>query len=154
MENKPRVIAIIGPTATGKSHCGIALAQKLGGEIISGDSMLVFKHMDIATAKPTAEELALVPHHLVDILEPDGKFSVVDFQQQADRLIRDCNARGKVPILVGGTGLYIKALLEAYDFSRVDESSALRRQLEEFADREGNEALHDKLKVLDPVKAN
>lgn len=115
-EEKPRVIAIIGPTATGKSHCGIALARKLGGEIISGDSMLVFRHMDIATAKPTAEELALVPHHLVDILEPDAKFSVVDFQQQADRLIREINSRGKIPILVGGTGLYVKALLEAYDF--------------------------------------
>ena len=152
-EEKPRVIAIIGPTATGKSHCGIALARKLGGEIISGDSMLVFRHMDIATAKPTAEELALVHHHLVDILEPDAKFSVVDFQQQADRLIREINSRGKIPILVGGTGLYVKALLEAYDFSHVDESAALRRQLEEFADREGNQALHDRLAALDPVKA-
>lgn len=91
---KPKVIAIIGPTATGKSHCGIALARKLRGEIISGDSMLVFRHMDIATAKPTEEELALVPHHLVNILEPDQKFSVVDFQQQADAWIRDCNVRG------------------------------------------------------------
>lgn len=153
-EMKPKVIAIIGPTATGKSHCGIALAQKLDGEIISGDSMLVFRHMDIATAKPTAEELALVPHHLVDILEPDQKYSVVDFQQQADAWIRDCNARGKMPILVGGTGLYVKALLEHYDFSSVDESSALREKLNAFADREGNAALHAKLEKLDPAKAN
>lgn len=152
-KGKPKVIAIIGPTATGKSHCGIALAQELGGEIISGDSMLVFRHMDIATAKPTAEELALVPHHLVDILEPDEKFSVVDFQQQADRLIRDCQARGKMPILVGGTGLYVKALLEGYDFSQVDESASLRRELDAFAQREGNEALHQKLEALDPAKA-
>lgn len=150
---KPKVIAILGPTATGKSHCGIALAQKLGGEIISGDSMLVFRHMDIATAKPTAEELALIPHHLVDILEPDQKYSVVDFQQQADAWIRDCNARGKMPLLVGGTGLYLKALLEHYDFSSVDESSALREKLNAFADREGNGALHAKLERLDPVKA-
>ena len=120
---------------------------------LSGAKIKVFRHMDIATAKPTAEELALVPHHLVDILEPDAKFSVVDFQQQADRLIREINSRGKIPILVGGTGLYVKALLEAYDFSHVDESAALRRQLEEFADREGNQALHDRLAALDPVKA-
>lgn len=150
---KPKVIAIIGPTATGKSHCGIALARKLDGEIISGDSMLVFRHMDIATAKPMGEELAQVPHHLVNILEPDEKYSVVDFQQQADAWIRDCNARGKMPILVGGTGLYVKALLEHYDFSSVDESSALREKLNAFADREGNAALHAKLEKMDPVKA-
>ena len=151
--DKPKVLAIIGPTATGKSHCGIALARILDGEIISGDSMLVFRHMDIATAKPTAEELALVPHHLVDILEPGEKFSVVDFQQQAGQWIRDCNCRGKLPILVGGTGLYVKALLEGYDFSQVDESASLRRELAAYADREGNAALHRKLEALDPAKA-
>lgn len=151
--DKPKVLAIIGPTATGKSHCGIALARILDGEIISGDSMLVFRQMDIATAKPTAEELALVPHHLVDILEPGEKFSVVDFQQQAGQWIRDCNCRGKLPILVGGTGLYVKALLEGYDFSQVDESASLRRELAAYADREGNTALHRKLEALDPAKA-
>ena len=99
METKPKVIVITGPTATGKSHCGIRLAQELDGEIISGDSMCVFHRMNVATAKPTPEELALVPHHLIDILEPNEKYSVVDFQQQADALIRDCQARARCPLL-------------------------------------------------------
>lgn len=147
--DKPKVIVICGPTATGKTHCGIALAKALGGEIISGDSMLVFRHMDIATAKPTAEELAAVPHHLVDILEPGEKYSVVDFQQQAARLIQDIHSRGHMPIIVGGTGLYIKALLENYDFSSVDEQESLRQKLTDFADKNGNKALHDRLAALD-----
>ncbi|RHK03397.1 tRNA (adenosine(37)-N6)-dimethylallyltransferase MiaA [Acidaminococcus sp. AM05-11] len=153
METKPKVIVITGPTATGKSHCGIRLAQELDGEIISGDSMCVFRRMNVATAKPTPEELALVPHHLIDILEPNEKYSVVDFQQQADALIRDCQARGKMPIIVGGTGLYIKALLEKYEFSSVDESAKLRRELEEFAEHNGNAALYQRLKELDPQAA-
>lgn len=147
--DKPKVIVICGPTATGKTHCGIALAKALDGEIISGDSMLVFRHMDIATAKPKAEELAAVPHHLVDILEPGDKYSVVDFQQQAARLIEEIHSRGKMPIIVGGTGLYIKALLENYDFSSVEERESLRQKLANFADKNGNKALHDKLAALD-----
>ena len=109
---KPRVAVILGPTATGKSHCGIALAKRLNGEIISGDSMLVYQRMDIGTAKPSAEELAAVPHHLIDILPPDAAFSVVDFKEKAEKIIADINSRGKLPVIVGGTGLYIKALLE------------------------------------------
>lgn len=113
---KPRVAVILGPTATGKSHCGIALAKRLNGEIISGDSMLVYQRMDIGTAKPSAEELAAVPHHLIDILPPDAAFSVVDFKEKAEKIIADINSRGKLPVIVGGTGLYIKALLENYEF--------------------------------------
>lgn len=150
---KPKVIVICGPTATGKTHCGIALARALDGEIISGDSMLVFRHMDIATAKPTAEELAAVPHHLVDILEPGEKYSVVDFQQQAAALIRDIHSRGKMPIIVGGTGLYIRALLENYQFSSVDEHSDLRERLTALAEEQGNEVLYEKLARLDPESA-
>ena len=114
---KKQIAVILGPTATGKSHCGIALAQALDGEIISGDSMLVYRGMDIGTAKPMAEELALVPHHMVDILPPEASFNVVDFKERAERLIDEITARGKLPIIVGGTGLYIKALLEDYKFS-------------------------------------
>mgnify|MGYP003562692321 CR=1 FL=1 len=101
---KERVAVILGPTATGKSYCAIELAKRLNGEIISGDSMYVYRGMDIGTAKPTAEELAEVPHHLVDILPADAKFDVVDFKERAEFLIKDINARGKLPIIAGGTG--------------------------------------------------
>ena len=153
MNTKPKVVAIIGPTATGKTGLGIRLAKKWGGEIISGDSMLVFRRMDIATAKPTPEELAEVPHHLVDILEPAEKYSVVAFQEQADFWIRDCNRRGVLPILVGGTGLYCRALLEHYDFPTVDESEGLRKELISYAEENGNAALHKKLEKLNPTLA-
>ena len=127
---KPRVAVSLGPAATGKSHCGIALAKRLNGEIISGDSMLVYQRMDIGTAKPSAEELAAVPHHLIDILPPDAVFSVVDFKEKAEKIIADINSRGKLPVIVGGTGLYIKALLENYEFNTVEECSELRSELE------------------------
>ena len=151
---KPKVAVILGPTATGKSHCGIALAKRLNGEIISGDSMLVYQKMNIGTAKPSAEELAEVTHHLVDILPPDAEFSVVDFKEKAEKLIIDINERGKLPIIVGGTGLYIKALLENYEFNAVEECSELRQALEAFAKAHGNSALHEKLQMLDPDAAS
>ena len=144
---------ILGPTATGKSYCGIELAKRLRGEIISGDSMLVYQQMDIGTAKPTPTELMSVPHHLVDILPPDAEFSVVDFQQQAARLIREITKRGNLPVLVGGTGLYIKALLEDYHFSGVEGNAGLRSELEAFARVNGAEALHARLKKADPAAA-
>ena len=108
---KPKIAVIIGPTATGKSKCGLSLAQKLQTEIISGDSMLVYQGMNIGTAKPSAEELKVVRHHLVDILNPCQEFSVYDFKIKAEKAILDINAGGKIPLLVGGTGLYVKALL-------------------------------------------
>lgn len=150
---KPKVIVILGPTATGKSHCGIRLAQKLKTELISGDSMLVYRQMDIGTAKPSAKELALVPHHLVNILPPAAEFNVVDFKEQAEKLILELNAKGKIPIIVGGTGLYIKAVLENYVFSTVNESTELRTSLEALAESKGNEVLHAKLASLDHVAA-
>lgn len=150
---KEKVLVILGPTATGKSHCAIEIAKKYNGEIISGDSMLVYKGMDIGTAKPTAEELALVPHHLVDILPPDASFSVVDFKQQAERLITEITARGHLPIIAGGTGLYIKALLEGYAFNEAEEDSELRRALEREATEQGAQVLHDRLRELAPQEA-
>lgn len=146
---KERVAVILGPTATGKSHCAIELAKRLNGEIISGDSMYVYRGMDIGTAKPTEEELAAVPHHLVDILPADAEFNVVDFKERAESLIKDINARGKLPIIAGGTGLYIKALLEDYAFNTVDADEALREELEQFAREQGKEALHARLAELD-----
>lgn len=150
---KERVVVILGPTATGKSHCAIEVAKRFNGEIISGDSMLVYKEMNIGTAKPTADELQAVPHHLVDILPPDASFNVVDFVEQAKALIADINSRGKLPIIAGGTGLYIKALLEDYAFNSVDEDTELRRSLEAEADTNGTEALHKRLAELDPEAA-
>lgn len=150
---KPKVAVILGPTATGKSYCGIELAKRLNGEIISGDSMLVYKNMNIGTAKPSKEELQEVPHHLVDILSPNAEFNVVDFKQLAEKLIVEINSRGKLPIIVGGTGLYIKALLENYEFNTVEESSELRQELEAFSKTHGNEALHAKLQEVDPIAA-
>ena len=151
--DKERVVVILGPTATGKSHCGIELAKRFRGEIISGDSMLVYRQMDIGTAKPSAEELQAVPHHLVNILPPDASYSVADFQQQAADLIQQITERGNLPILVGGTGLYIKALLEDYRFSGVEEKPELRRQLEQFAQEQGTEALFERLQTEDPEAA-
>ena len=152
-KQKEKVLVILGPTATGKSHCAIEIAKKFQGEIISGDSMLVYRNMNIGTAKPTAEELAAVPHHLVNILPPEAGFSVVDFKEQAQRLITEINGRGHLPIIAGGTGLYIKALLEDYAFNSVSEDSELRQQLTHEAEANGPEALHARLAALDAEAA-
>ena len=150
---KEKLVVILGPTATGKSRCGIELAKRFHGEIISGDSMLVYRQMNIGTAKPSEEELHSVPHHLVNILRPDASYSVADFQQQAAETINRITDRGNLPILVGGTGLYIKALLEDYQFSEVEEKPELRQKLETFAFEQGNDKLFDWLKREDPAAA-
>ena len=152
-KQKEKVVVILGPTATGKSHCAIELAKSFHGEIISGDSMLVYRDMNIGTAKPAAEELAAVPHHLVNILPPEASFSVVDFKERAQRLITEINARGHLPIIAGGTGLYIKALLEDYAFNSVSEDSELRAQLTREAEQQGAAALHARLAALDAAAA-
>ena len=150
---KEKLVVILGPTATGKSNLAIQIAKHLNGEIISGDSMLVYQGMNIGTAKPSKEELQEVPHHLVDILPPDASFNVVDFVTAAQKLITEINARGRLPIIAGGTGLYIKALLEGYSFTSVDENTELRAQLEKEAEEVGPEALYQKLVELDPEAA-
>ena len=150
---KERVLVILGPTATGKSHCAIEIAKKFHGEIISGDSMLVYRDMNIGTAKPTAAELAAVPHHLVNIIPPEASCSVVDFKEQAQRLITEINQRGHLPIIAGGTGLYIKALLEDYAFNSVSEDNELRQRLTREAQEQGPEALHKRLAELDSEAA-
>lgn len=150
---KEKLVVILGPTATGKSHCAIEIAKRLNGEIISGDSMLVYRYMNIGTAKPAAEELSAVKHHMVDILPPDADFNVVDFKTQAEKLISEITARGRLPIIAGGTGLYIKALLENYAFNSVDSDAALRNELENFLQEHGPGALHKKLAELDSEAA-
>ena len=151
--SKEKLVVILGPTATGKSYCGIDLARRFRGEIISGDSMLVYRQMNIGTAKPSEEDLHTVPHHLVNILSPDASYSVADFQQQAAKLVHQITLRGNLPILVGGTGLYIKALLEDYRFSSVEENPELRHRLEMYAQEQGTAKLFDWLRKEDPAAA-
>ena len=141
-----RLIVIVGPTAVGKSALALQLAQRLGGEIVSGDSMCVYRGMDIGTAKPSREERNLAPHHLIDIKDPAEPFSVVEFQQLASETINQINQRGKLPVLVGGTGLYIQALLEGYQFSPTGKTP-LRTALAP------TEKLYQQLAELDPVTA-
>lgn len=150
---KEKIIVILGPTATGKSRCAIALAKRFQGEVISGDSMLVYRGMNIGTAKPSREELNAVPHHLVDILSPSASFSVVDFKERAEKLIAEITARGNIPIVAGGTGLYIKALLEGYAFNAAKHDSQLRQQLEQEATQFGVFHLYNRLKDLAPQEA-
>ncbi|MEN6411185.1 MAG: tRNA (adenosine(37)-N6)-dimethylallyltransferase MiaA [Veillonellales bacterium] len=149
-----RLIAIIGPTAVGKTKISIDLAKMLGTEIISGDSMLVYRGMNIGTAKPTLAERDGVIHHLIDILEPSEEFTVVDFQARASQCIADINRRGKLPILAGGTGLYVKALLEGYLFHPAPGDAEYRFHLEKLAQDHGNQYLHDRLARVDPITAS
>lgn len=148
-----RMIAVIGPTAVGKTKVSIDLAKMLNTEIISGDSMLVYKDMNIGTAKPTSNEQADISHHLIDILEPQADFSVVDFISIASPLISVINRKGKIPILAGGTGLYVKALLEGYQFNPTPSDELLRVKLEGLAKEYGNQYLHDKLAKVVPDTA-
>lgn len=150
MEN---IVAVIGPTAVGKTKVSIDLAQKLHSEIISGDSMLVYKNMNIGTAKPNMTERASISHHLIDILEPNADFSVVEFTELASKHITAINNKGKIPVLAGGTGLYVKALLEGYQFNPTPSDDKLRANLEHLAQEHGNQYLHDMLANTVPSAA-
>jgi tRNA dimethylallyltransferase len=139
-ELKPLVI-LVGPTAVGKTAASIGLAKALNGEIISGDSMQIFRGLDIGTAKITKEEMQGVPHHLIDIKEPWETFSAAEFKRLADEAIADIHDRGKLPIIVGGTGFYINSVLYEYHFGEADTDEAYRAELEQYAEAHGNEAL-------------
>ena len=127
---KQKVIAVVGPTASGKTQMAIKLAKKYNGEIISADSRLVYKGFNIACAKPSVEEREGIPHHLIDIVEPEFDYSVGNFYDDAKRAIADILSRGKIPIVAGGTGLYFRVLLEHYDLPRVEADYKLRGELE------------------------
>ena len=144
------VIAIVGPTAVGKTSLAIKLAKKYNGEIISCDSMQIYKKMDIGTAKPTKEELACVPHHLIDIKEPNENFSCADYQALAKDIIDDIISRGKTPIFCGGTGLYLDSVIKIPSFSETARDDNYRLELEKYAAENGNEALHKLLCEVDP----
>lgn len=149
---KQPLIIITGPTAVGKTEASILLAKKINGEIISADSMQVYKGMDIGTAKITKDEMMGVPHHLIDILSPEQDFNVYTFQQLAKTAVDDICSRGKIPILAGGTGFYIQALL--YGISFKEEANTYRLKLEKILEEKGNLYLHAMLEEVDPASAN
>lgn len=148
-----KIFAVVGPTASGKSALALELAKRYNGEIISCDSMQIYKKMDIGTAKPTAEELAVVPHHMIDVVEPTQSFSCADYVEMADGIVRDVISRGKLPIFCGGTGLYLDSLLRGKNFDEGLTDETLRRELLDFAATNGAEALHKELKAIDPESA-
>lgn len=151
--NKRPLIIIAGPTAVGKTAFSISLAEEIGGEIISADSMQVYRGMDIGSAKASPEERSRVPHHLIDVIEPTEEFNIVRFQELAKAAVNDIHGRGKIPIIVGGTGFYIQSVLYDIAFEENGPDRSYRAMLYERAGREGPEALHEELARLDPVSA-
>ena len=152
MQQKPMII-LTGPTAVGKSALSVELAKKINGAVISADSMQVYRHMDIGSAKIRPEEMEGVPHHLIDILEPWEEFNVVVFQKHCLECMEQIYDRSHIPILVGGTGFYIQALLYDINFDNVNEESEYRKYLKDMADKEGNEVLHGMLAKVDEKSA-
>ena len=148
MKKKPLVI-LVGPTAVGKTAASIGLAKALNGEIISGDSMQIFKRLDIGTAKITEAEMDGIPHHMINIKEPTENFSAAEFKERVDALISDISSRGKLPIIVGGTGFYINGVLYEYHFGEADVDEAYRQELAEYLELNGKEALWQMLKEQD-----
>ena len=141
--------ALVGPTAVGKTEISLRLAQKIGGEIISCDSMQVYKGMDIGTAKASSEQRSRVAHHLIDIVDPGVGFTVADYQRLARAMIQDIDGRGSIPILVGGTGLYYQAVVDNYDFFPMDSRQAVRAKWEKMHDNQGLDYLYEQLLAVD-----
>ncbi len=150
MKKKPMVI-LTGPTAVGKTACSIALAKQINGAIISADSMQVYKYMDIGSAKIMPDEMQGIRHYLIDELMPEEDFNIVVFQRKAKEALKEIYANGQIPIIVGGTGFYIQALLYDISFDRQNSDAALRRELSEYASEHGAHALHERLREIDPV---
>ena len=149
-----KLIVVVGPTAVGKTKYALYIGQRLGGEIISADSMQIYKDMNIGSAKPTKEELKIVPHHLVDEISPFSQWSVADYQRLARNHIRDIFERGSQPIVSGGTGLYVNSLIYQMDFASYKANPDLRNELHDIANRLGGGALHERLNRIDPVTAS
>lgn len=153
-DKKIKIGAVVGCTASGKTALAIELARQLDGEIIICDSMQIYRGMDIGTAKPTAEELDTVPHHLVDICSPKEEYSCADFVRDATAAVEDISSRGKLPIFCGGTGLYLDRFLKGGNSDDAPNDDNLRRELEKFATEQGVDALHERLRELDPESAD
>ena len=149
MNHKIKLLVIVGATASGKTALGVELAKKLNGEIISADSMQIYEGLDITTAKPSQEEMQNIPHHLISIVKRSQNFSVAEYVELANRKIKEISSRGKLPILVGGTGLYIDSVVNGVNFTP-QEDSGIRQKLLARADSEGNQVLYQELQRLDP----
>lgn len=150
---KDKIILLVGPTASGKTDMGVRIAKRINAEIISADSMQIYKYMNIGTAKPTKDEMSSVTHHLIDEVEPDFEFSVALFREISEKIIKDIVARGKRPLIVGGTGLYINSLTKPWSFSKTEPNSAVREELEEIVKLNGKNYLHEMLRQIDPISA-
>ena len=150
---KPEIIIICGPTCTGKTALGISLAKKIGGEIISADSMAIYESLDLGTAKPTIEERALVPHHLIDVVKPESDFSVSEYENKALSVIADLKNRGVTPIIVGGTGFYINSVLYKLSYGNSAGNLPVREKYFEMAKTQGAEAVWEELNKIDPQSA-
>lgn len=150
---KPPLIVLAGPTASGKTGLSVKLAEKIKGSVISADSMQVYRHMDIGSAKIRPEEMKGIPHYLIDELMPEEEFNIVLFQKLAKKYLAEIYANERIPILTGGTGFYIQSVLYNIDFSKESTSESLRLELEAFADANGAAALHEKLALIDPASA-
>lgn len=148
--DKPKVVVICGPTASGKTALSIQLAQKINGEIISSDSMQIYKDMNIGTAKPTIEEMQGIKHYLIDFVEPNQRYSVAEFKKDAENAIEEILAKGKTPIVVGGTGLYVDSLIYGIEYQDIKIDEEYRKELERRAQKEGLEALYAEAKKIDP----
>lgn len=147
--NKPKVIVICGPTASGKTALSIELAKKINGEIISCDSMQIYKYMDIGTAKPTLEEQKEVKHHMIDFVEPNQRYSVAEYKKDAEKSIEEILLKGKTPIIVGGTGLYVDSLIYGIEYPEIELDEEYRKQLEKEIKEKGLESLYNKAKEID-----
>ena len=150
---KPKVIVIVGPTASGKTATSIKVAKELNGEIVSADSMQIYKDMNIGTAKPTKEEMDGIKHYMIDIVSPDEIFNVAKYKEMAEKAIEDILSENKIPIVVGGTGLYIDKLINGVEFASVKEDLEYRNAMLERAQKEGNKVLHDELAKIDKEAA-
>jgi len=153
INDKPNLLVLVGPTAVGKTKLSIEIAKAFSCEIISGDSMQVYRGMDIGTAKIQSSEMEGIPHHLIDVLNPDEPFSVAQFQDSCRQLIPEIGERGKLPFIVGGTGLYVESVCYEYQFTDTGADEGFRSQMQNIADGEGNEALHARLAAVDPQSA-
>ncbi|MFG6118338.1 tRNA (adenosine(37)-N6)-dimethylallyltransferase MiaA [Thalassobacillus sp. B23F22_16] len=150
---KPVVVSVVGPTAVGKTKLGIEIAKRFKGEVISGDSMQIYRSMDIGTAKVTPEEMEGIPHHMIDIKDPEDSFSVAEFKERVTEAIEDISSRGKLPVIVGGTGLYIQSVLYDFNFSEQKRSGEITERLESELEMKGNQALYQQLMEIDPEQA-
>lgn len=153
VDSKPKLLVLIGPTAVGKTRMSIEIAKAFGCEIISGDSMQVYRGMDIGTAKIKPDEMEGIPHHLIDIHDPEHAYSAAEFQEQATRIIQEVGDRGRLPFIVGGTGLYIESVCYGFRFSEGGADEAFRQEQLRYAEEHGAEALHQRLHQIDPEMA-